>query len=125
MNRRKDELIPIESDLLAAAMQLRRQGAREFHGFLIGKTMEEAGKPHSLIGHGTLYKALARLEERGYLTSRWEGTKPADRDRGPRRRLYEVTAAGQRALAAVPARTPETAGARVVSRLVNRPAPSS
>lgn len=117
MNRRKDELIQTEIDLLSAALLLRRRGVREFHGFLIGKTMEDAGGPRSLIGHGTLYKALSRLEERGYLKSRWEGSRAADRDRGPRRRLYEVTAAGQRALAAVPTR-----GGMI--KLTKRPAPS-
>jgi len=117
VNRRRDELIQTEIDLLSAAMRLRRRGLREFHGFLIGKTMEDAGGPPSLIGHGTLYKALGRLEERGYLKSRWEGSKITDRDRGPRRRLYEVTAAGQRALSALPVRGG-------ISRLVNRPAPS-
>jgi len=104
VNRRKDELIQIEIDLLDAAMVLRRHGLREFHGFLMGKALEEAGRARSVIGHGTLYKALYRLEERGYLESRWEDTSSAGRTRGPRRRLYEVTAAGQRALAAAPGR---------------------
>jgi len=117
VNRRKDELIQTEIDLLTAALLLRRRGVREFHGFLIGKTMEEAGKPRSLIGHGTLYKALGRLEERGYVKSRWEGSRATDRDRGPRRRLYEITAAGERALASASARGS-------VIRLVHRPAPS-
>lgn len=47
-----------------------------------------------LIGHGTLYKALARLEDMGLLTSQWEQEPP---DHRPRRRLYELTAEGARA----------------------------
>jgi PadR family transcriptional regulator PadR len=98
MNRRKDELIPIEVDTLAAVLALQKRGIGECHGFLIGKTLETAGGSGSLVGHGTLYKARARLEERQLLKSRWEGDAPKDRRRGPRRRLYKITASGQRAL---------------------------
>ena len=34
--------------------------------------MREQSGSRSLTGHGTLYKALGRLEEFGLLTSRWE-----------------------------------------------------
>jgi DNA-binding PadR family transcriptional regulator len=99
MNRRKGALISLEIEVLLAALLLRERGIHEFHGFLIGKTLEADGS-RSLVGHGTLYKALSRLEEQQYLKSRWEGGEAAHRDRGPRRRLYIVTAGGQRALAA-------------------------
>ena len=69
MNRSKGRLIPIEVAILSAALGLRQQGTDEFHGFSIGKTLEEAGATRSIIGHGTLYKALNRLELRGYLAS--------------------------------------------------------
>src|SRR5262245_46673586 len=55
MNRRKDELIPIEVDILAAVLELQKRGTSECHGFLIGKTLETAGGSGSLVGHGTLY----------------------------------------------------------------------
>ncbi len=82
MNRRKNELIGIEIALLIAALRLLRAGEREFHGFLIAKTVEGSGNAPSLLGHGTLYKALSRLEERGLLSSRWEGSLAGD-DRVP------------------------------------------
>jgi DNA-binding PadR family transcriptional regulator len=99
MNRRKGALISLEIEVLLAALLLRERGIHEFHGFLIGKTLEADGS-RSLIGHGTLYKALSRLEERQCLKSRWEGGEASHRDRGPRRRLYKITAEGQQALAA-------------------------
>ena len=46
----------------------------------------------SLTAHGTLYKALARLEDLGLLTSRWEDV--AATEGRPRRRLYELTGHG-------------------------------
>ncbi|MDQ3894944.1 MAG: PadR family transcriptional regulator [Actinomycetota bacterium] len=57
--------------------------------------MREASGARSLTAHGTLYKALGRLEESGLLTSRWEDAAAAAEGR-PRRRLYELTGEGAR-----------------------------
>lgn len=115
MNRSKDRLIPIEVAILSAALEERRHGTGEFHGFSIGKTLEGAVDSRSIIGHGTLYKALHRLESRGLLASHWEESQAEDRARGARRRLYRITAEGQAALAAAYS----TGG---VTELVERPA---
>ena len=48
-----------------------------------------------MTAHGTLYKALSRLEAFGLLTSRWEDAAEAAEGR-PRRRLYELTGEGAR-----------------------------
>lgn len=45
------------------------------------------------IASGTLYPILIRLEEAGWLASRWEEVEPTDAGR-PRRRLYNVTGVG-------------------------------
>lgn len=42
---------------------------------------------------GSLYPILARLEDHGWLTSRWEDLNPSDEGR-PRRRYYKITADG-------------------------------
>lgn len=42
---------------------------------------------------GSLYPALAKLEERGWVSSRWEQRGPAELGR-PRRRLYKLTPNG-------------------------------
>jgi PadR family transcriptional regulator PadR len=44
---------------------------------------------------GTLYPILFRLENSGWITSRWESDEPQLLGR-PRRRLYRVTAFGKR-----------------------------
>ncbi len=46
------------------------------------------------VGSGTLYPMLARLEDAGWLTSRWETIDPAEAGR-PRRRYYSLTGLGQ------------------------------
>lgn len=45
-----------------------------------------------MTSHGTLYKALGRLEEFGLLTSNWEDAAAVEGR--PRRRLYELTGKG-------------------------------
>ena len=44
---------------------------------------------------GTLYPILGRLESAGWLTATWEEINPSEAGR-PRRRLYNLTALGQR-----------------------------
>jgi PadR family transcriptional regulator len=48
---------------------------------------------------GTVYPALRRLEEAGYLTSEWEKERVAHAESRPRRRYYEITRTGRQALA--------------------------
>jgi len=99
MPRRKPgSLLSLEVEILQAAAARSVGGDSSFHGFGLAHAMGE-GRSGKLIGHGTLYKALARLEEMGLLDSRWEDDPPDGR---PRRRLYQLTAAGARAAAASP-----------------------
>jgi PadR family transcriptional regulator PadR len=48
---------------------------------------------------GTVYPALRRLEEAGYLTSQWEPERVAHAELRPRRRYYGITRTGRQALA--------------------------
>jgi PadR family transcriptional regulator PadR len=48
---------------------------------------------------GTVYPALRRLEEAGYLTSTWEKERVAHAEARPRRKYYEITRAGREVLA--------------------------
>ncbi len=94
---RTSALIPIEKAILRAALGLEASGDGEFHGFLIAKEVGDLNKARMLVGHGTLYKALGRLHASGLLTSRWEDDAVAAEARRPRRRLYKLTALGERA----------------------------
>jgi PadR family transcriptional regulator, regulatory protein PadR len=94
MPRRKPgTLLPLETEILEAALSMRAKHAT-FHGFGLAQTMREQRGSRSLTAHGTLYKALGRLEEFGLLTSRWEDAAAAEGR--PRRRLYELTGEGAR-----------------------------
>ena len=106
MRRKQDVLIPIELSILEAAMRLGGEGV-EFHGFQIAKEIKEQREARLLTGHGTLYRALGRLEQQGHLRSRWEDPMVAAEHSRPRRRLYELTAPGVAAYLAAAA-TAET-----------------
>lgn len=99
MRRKPGILIPIEQDILEAGLALGRRGEPSFHGFLIAKEIQEDTEAKRLTSHGTLYKALSRLERAGLLTSQWEDPDEAVTQQRPRRRLYKVTAMGAKALA--------------------------
>jgi DNA-binding PadR family transcriptional regulator len=95
MPRRKPgTLLPLEAEILGVALALRRSGATTFHGFGIAQAMRQQSGSRALTAHGTLYKALGRLEEFGLLASRWED--PAAAEGRPRRRLYELSGQGAR-----------------------------
>jgi len=50
------------------------------------------------LASGTVYPALSRLEQDGYLRSSWEDPVAAHRQKRPPRRYYKVTPEGRRAL---------------------------
>ena len=69
--------------------------------------MRETGLPS-----GTVYPTLNRAEASGLVRGRWESRRQADLEARPRRRYYELTAAGQTALDDALARFRELAGHR-------------
>jgi PadR family transcriptional regulator, regulatory protein PadR len=92
--RKPGTLLPLETEILGVALSMVRSGQGAFHGFGLARTMRAQSGSRALTGHGTLYKALGRLEELGLLTSRWEDAAAAEGR--PRRRLYELTGQGVR-----------------------------
>ncbi|HUF53493.1 MAG TPA: PadR family transcriptional regulator [Dehalococcoidia bacterium] len=108
MRRKKGTLLPIETSILQAGIEFAVRGAARFHGFMIAKEIKDRDGAKLLTAHGTLYKALDRLQRAGMLESDWEDPLVAAQEGRPRRRLYHVTAAGEaalvKALEAVPKR---------------------
>lgn len=104
MFRKPDVILPLEEDILWAATQLAKSGESTFHGFKMAKSIQAGRDGRLLTGHGTLYRALLRLEKRGLLASDWESPDIATAVGRPLRRLYRLTAEG----AAIAARSPST-----------------
>jgi DNA-binding PadR family transcriptional regulator len=108
MRRKAGSLIPIEVSILEAGIDLRVRGRPSFHGFLIAKEIGDRQDARLLTAHGTLYRALDRLERAGFLESDWEDPLVAATESRPRRRLYWVTAAGEAALSRESSPLPRT-----------------
>ena len=103
MKRKPGVLLPLEREILAAGMRMRTDGVEDFHGFQLAQALADGTSAKRLTAHGTLYKALRRLEAAGLLKSAWEDAREALDAGRPRRRLYHVTGPG--AQAAVQGRT--------------------
>jgi PadR family transcriptional regulator PadR len=65
------------------------------HGFGLARRIEQAAAGSLSLNQGTIYPALLRLEQRGWIASEW-GTSEANR----RARFYSVTRDGRKQLAA-------------------------
>ena len=59
---------------------------------------------------GTVYPALRRLERAGFVESRWESDEIAREAKRPRRRYYEISQEGSKALAEAMVRFPPLRG---------------
>jgi DNA-binding PadR family transcriptional regulator len=99
MRRKPGVLLPIEVSILDAGLDLERRGARGFHGYLLASEIADHDGARRMLAHGSLYRALGRMERAGLLDSAWEDAELAAAQDRPRRRLYRVTLAGARAIA--------------------------
>ena len=88
---RKDQLLG-KLDLLV----LRILACGEsMHGYAIAERIEQLSENVLRVGEGSLYPALHRMDESGWVQSEWA---PSEHNR--RARYYRITAAGRRQLAA-------------------------
>jgi transcriptional regulator len=69
--------------------------AGSLHGYAIALRLERLSNDVLSVEEGSLYPALYRMEERGWLASEWALT-----DTGRRARFYRLTKAGRAQLAA-------------------------
>jgi len=89
---RKPDSLQGSLDLLVLKLLSRRP---RLHGYAIMSAIRDASDEVLLIEEGSLYPALHRMEEAGWIRAEW-----IVRDGGRRARVYELTAAGKKQLAA-------------------------
>jgi len=77
-------------DLLVLKMLSRRPG---LHGYAIMTAIQDISGEVLRVEEGSLYPALHRMEEAGWIRAEW-----VTKETGRRARLYEVTAAGKKQL---------------------------
>jgi transcriptional regulator len=62
------------------------------HGWAIAQRLEQLSRKALQVGQGSLYPALQRMEERGWIDSEWKATAE-----NRRAKYYHLTPAGHRA----------------------------
>lgn len=77
-------------DLMVLKILSRR---RRLHGYAIMTAIEEMSGEVLRVEEGSLYPALHRMEEAGWIKAEW-----ITKDTGRRARTYEITAAGRKQL---------------------------
>jgi transcriptional regulator len=63
----------------------------QLHGYGIARRIEQISGDRLIVQYGTLYPALLRLEQEGYIRSEWGVS-----DNNRRARFYKLTRAGWR-----------------------------
>jgi PadR family transcriptional regulator, regulatory protein PadR len=85
-------------DLLQGTLEmlvLRTLALEPMHGWGIAQRIRQMSKDVFLVTQGSLYPALIRMKRRGWVRTSWRTT-----ENNRRARYYELTAAGERQLAA-------------------------
>ena len=87
---------PPPSDVLRGTLDLlilKTLSLEPMHGWAITQRLEQLSREVLRVGQGSLYPALQRLEEKGWVESEWRAT-----EQGRRAKYYALTRAGRRAL---------------------------
>jgi transcriptional regulator len=87
---------PPRSDLLQGTLDLlimQVVALGPIHGYAIAQRLQQISRNALQVQQGSLYPALHRLEERGWLEADWRDT-----DGGREAKFYVLTAAGRKAL---------------------------
>jgi PadR family transcriptional regulator PadR len=89
MANRREALLQGTLDLLI----LKALSASELHGLGVSRRIEQITGGTFVVQPGSLFPALRRLEEAGWLTSTWQAS-----ENNRRAKYYRLTRAGQRQL---------------------------
>jgi transcriptional regulator len=98
MSPAKSNPSPAPNDVLRGTLDLlilKTLSLEPMHGWAVAQRLEQLSRDALRVGQGSLYPALQRLEEKGWVDSEWRAT-----DQNRRAKYYELTAAGRRALGA-------------------------
>ena len=90
MGKGKPDLLHGTLDLLI----LRSLSQNPMHGWAISKHIQQISEAVLEVNQGSLYPALYRLEDRGWITAEWGTT-----DTGRRAKIYSLTKQGKKQLA--------------------------
>ncbi len=88
--------MPKPSDLLQGTLDLlilKTIARKSLHGWGIAKRIQALSEEALSVGQGSLYPALHRLENQGWISAKWE-----DSDLGRPAKVYSLTSDGRKQL---------------------------
>ena len=86
--------IEVQQGTLALMILKTIEGLGPLHGYGIARRIEEVSKHRLTLNYGTLYPALLKLEQEGFIAAEWRQS-----ENNRRAKFYALTAAGRKQLA--------------------------
>jgi len=94
MNNERPEKAEVLQGTLILLVLRTLEALGPMHGYGIARRIEQISRDVLQLNQGTLYPALLRMQQEGWITARW-GASESNR----KARYYSITAAGRRRLA--------------------------
>jgi len=92
-SRRADKADVLQGTLILLVLRT-LEALGPLHGYGIARRIEQISKDLLRLNQGTLYPALLRMEQEGWIASKWGAS-----EQNRKAKFYSVTAAGRRRLA--------------------------
>jgi PadR family transcriptional regulator PadR len=90
-----DDKAEVWQGTLALMVLKTLQAMGELHGYGIARRIEQVSGDRLIVNYGTIYPALLKLEQEGYIASSWGVS-----DNNRKAKYYELTRAGRKQLSA-------------------------
>lgn len=92
-NARTDKADVLQGTLILLVLRT-LEALGPLHGYGIARRIEQISKEVLQLNQGTLYPALLRMEQEGWITSTWGAS-----EKNRKAKYYSITTAGRRRLA--------------------------
>jgi len=92
-SRRTDKADVLQGTLILLVLRT-LEALGPLHGYGIARRIEQISKDLLRLNQGTLYPALLRMEQEGWIASKWGAS-----EQNRKAKFYSITAAGRRRLA--------------------------
>jgi transcriptional regulator len=86
--------LEVQQGTLALMILKTLEGLGPLHGYGVARRIEEVSKFRLALNYGTLYPALLKLEQEGFIKAEWRQS-----ENNRRAKYYALTAAGRKQLA--------------------------
>ena len=86
--------LEVQQGTLALMILKTLEGLGPLHGYGVARRIEDVSKNRLTLNYGTLYPALLKLEQEGFINAEWRKS-----ENNRRAKYYSLTAAGRKQLA--------------------------